>query len=134
MIPSLLRVSARNVPVCRFKAPRVCRHHAHMLSGHTGGFQRVHHKPHRSDTTTTPLGDRDRERQNKKTETERREDGRGDTREKIKEKQKICLLNRVRYDCSLISFSASWPVNIFFFLQKKFCGLGGLCSYSLHFF
>ena len=40
------------------------------------------------------------------------------------------LLNSVKHDCSLISFSASWPVNSFF----TFCELINLCSYSLHFF
>ena len=30
------------------------------------------------------------------------------------------LLSRVKYDCSLISFSASWPVNIFFLISAFF--------------
>ena len=39
------------------------------------------------------------------------------------------LLNRVKYDCSLISFSASWHLNSFF----NFCELFILCSCSFHF-
>ena len=31
----------------------------------------------------------------------------------MKEKLNLCLLNRVKHDSSLISFSASWPVNSF---------------------
>ena len=31
----------------------------------------------------------------------------------MKEKLNLCLLKRVKYDSSLISFSASWPVNSF---------------------
>ena len=31
----------------------------------------------------------------------------------MKEKLILCLLNRVKYDSSLTSFSASWPVNSF---------------------
>ena len=68
----------------RSKRPRVYRHHVHMLKHmcawcrYTRGrfewtlgvFQRVHHTPHRNNTTTTPFRDRDRERQSKKTERE----------------------------------------------------------------
>ena len=50
----------------------------------------------------------------------------------MKEKPNIFLLNRVKYDSSLISFSASWQANIFF--QKKFFELFNPCSYSFHFF
>ena len=39
------------------------------------------------------------------------------------------MLNRVKYDCSLISFSASWAVNSFF----NFCELFNPWSYSLQF-
>ena len=40
------------------------------------------------------------------------------------------LLNSVKYDSSLISFSAFWQVNSFFFLKKKFCELFILCILS----
>ena len=41
----------------------------------------------------------------------------------------LSLLNSVKCDCSLISFSASWQVDSFF----EFCELSRLCSYSFQF-
>ena len=85
---------------------------------------------------------RDRERQSKKTETEREEkteEERQERREKMNEKLKIFLLNTVKYDSSLISFSALWQVNSFlisanylFYAVTVFFFLWflRLCSYS----
>ena len=125
-------------------------------------------------TTTTPHGerDRDRQRQRKKTGTrrgERTEEERKDKRREDKRRQDktrqekrpffvgavICLVNpvcardfslqnSVKYDSSLISFSAPWPVNsfllsvnLFFYAVTVFiffCFFFCLCSYSFKFF
>ena len=60
----------------------------------------------------------------------------------MKEKLNLCLLNRVKYDSSLISFSASWPVNSFLISANylihavtvfNFFRIVSLCSYSFEF-
>ena len=130
-------------PCVRLKRTRGGRHHAHMLkphgdvlSGHT--THTTHH--------TTPHGDRDRGRRGRRKR--RRQHKR---REKIHFKcggawpffvdgvlflvnpvcaRDLCLLNSVKYDLFLISFSASWPVHSFF----QFCELFILCSCSFQFF
>ena len=119
---------------CRHTRGRFERAHGDVLSGHMGFFSlyttRTHtHHDHKHTTQhATSHGDRDRERQSKKTdrereseqedrERERREDEREEDkreREKMKEKPHFFLLNRVKYDSSLISFSASWQAKIFF--------------------
>ena len=69
---------------CRYTRRRFERTHGDVFERTHGVFQRVnvHHTTHRSNTTTTPLGDRDRETEQEDRDRERREDGRGDTREK----------------------------------------------------
>ena len=52
---------------------------------------------------------RDRARRLRQRDRARRQE----RREKMKEKLNLCLLNRVKHDSSLISFSASWRVNSF---------------------
>ena len=112
---------------CRYTQGRFERTHGDVLSGHTG-FSACH-TPH-----TTP--------QHKTQHTTRN-----------KERVVLCLvhpfndrvfslLNRVKNECCLISFSASWPVNSF----SKFCELLNavtvfkifeffwLCSYLLKIF
>ena len=101
-------------------------------------FQPVHHTRTHTQTTTTNTQhntqhhtetetERDRarrqtERERARRQRERREDEREEDkreREKMKEKPNIFLLNRVKYDSSLISFSASWQANIFFKKKKN---------------
>ena len=99
-----------------------------------------HTTTHHNNTTTTPHGDRqrERERQGELRRRKRRDKTRQDKREERTEKNRfqcggawpflvdgvlflvnpICardlsLLNWVKYGSSLISFNASWPVNIF---------------------
>ena len=115
-------------PCVRSRRPRVCRHHARPQ----------HH-------TETETEKEDREKKQRKRRRKRiRPDKR---REKIHFQcggawpffvdgvlflvnpvcaRDLCLLSSVKYDSSLISFSASWPVNSFF----NFCELIILCSYS----
>ena len=126
-----------------------------------GVFQRVHHTrththttttttattTHTTDTTTdttcalphttqhaTSHGDRETERKTERDRVRRQE-----RREKMKEKLNLCLLNRVKHDSSLISFSASWRVNSFLISANclihavavsNFFRIIQLCSYS----
>ena len=104
--------------------PNAHTHHDHNHS-HNDTHHRHHHRHHMCIPThnithnttrniTRRQRDRERERQSKKTETEReRQRRRQERREKMEEKINLCLLNRVKHDSSLISFSASWPVNSF---------------------
>ena len=122
------------------------------------------HTPQHNNTTTTPHGDRDRDRrqrQRKKTGTEREEKRRRKRRRQDKRRKKIhfqcggawpvfvevvlflvnsvcardlSLLNTVKNDCSVISFSAYLGRSTLFFLKKKICELFNLCSYSFLFY
>ena len=100
---------------------------------------RTHAQTHHNNTSTTPHGDRDRDRERQReTDKEDREKDRQRERRREKREDSISvwwcmavfcwcsdflvnsvndrvfsLLNRVKYDCSFISFSASRPVNSF---------------------
>ena len=129
------------------------RHHTPHNTTHT------HHTTTQdNNTTATPHGDRDRERKQGQREKRRRKrsdkTGQKKTRQEKREDSfsvwwcmavfcwcsdflvnSVCarvlsLLNSVKYDSSLISFSAPWQVNSFF----NICEIFILCSYSLHFF
>ena len=99
----------------------------HTQQHHTTTQDTTHH----NNTTTNTS------RKQRQTETERDRERR--RRQKEKRREKIHFqcggawlffvdLNRVNCDSSFISFSASWPVNSFYFLRINF-----LCSYSFHF-
>ena len=121
--------------------------HGDVLDGHT-----PHTTPQQHDHNTTRKTEREREREREKEDRDR--ERREDEREEDKIREKIhfqcggawpffvdgvlclvhpvndlvfSLLNKVKYDCSLISFSASWQVDFFF---EKICELLILCSYS----
>ena len=96
-----------------------------------------HTTTHHNNTTTTPHENRERETEKEDGDRKRREK-REERREKIHfqcggawrffvhgvlclikpvNDRVFSLLSRVKYDCSLISFSASWPVNSFFYIS-----------------
>ena len=122
---------------CRYTRGRFERTHGDVFSGHTG-FSACHtHTPRpqrqtQHNTTTRPQHhtetetetDRDRERRKGQRE-EKTEEERQDKRRFILQcgsdflvspvcARDLSLLNSVKYDSSLISFSAPWQVNSFF--------------------
>ena len=105
-----------------FSVPHHTQTHTMTTNNHT-----THNTTRRQRQSETET-ERDRARRQRQREEKREEEIQG-RREKMKEKLKICFLNRVRYDCSLNSFSASWPVNSFSTSANCF----NLCSYIFHF-
>ena len=128
--------------------------HTPHTTPHTHRTHTRHNIPQHTTTTrqqhlTTAETDRDRER-DRKRQREKRREKRGERREKIHfqcggawpffvhgvlclvkpvNARFLSLLNSVKYDSSLISFSAPWQVNSFF----NICELMILCSYSFLF-
>ena len=118
--------------------------------------QTPHALPHTTQhNITRRQRQRETERQRKKTETEREDKRKEERQDKRSEERRfiftvvvpflvdvvLCLVHlvndrvfglqkSVKYDCSLISFCASWQVNSFF----CFCELFYLCSYSFQYF
>ena len=132
---------------------RVTRTHHDHNDTHNTTQQHDHNTTRRQRQRQTET-DRDRERRQGQREKRRRK-RRDKTREEEKREDSFCsvvvhgffcwcsdflvnsvcardfsLLNSVKYDSSLISFSAPWQVNSFF----NICELFILCSYSLQFF
>ena len=122
-----------------------------------------HTTTHHNNTTTTPHGDRDRDRQSqgeKRRRKRRRQENRREKREQRRVIFTVVVHGRsllmecffllipfaretfvcwtvCQYDSSLISFSASWPVNRFFFekILRFFCSMQlRLCSYRFKIF
>ena len=129
---------------CRYTRRRFERTHEDVLSGRTGFSacytpHTTHHIAHTHHTTTQDTTHHNTPHNN--TTTTPHENRERESREKTHfqcggawpcfvdvvlclvhpvNDRVFCLLNRVKYDCFLISFSASWPVNIFFFSANYF--------------
>ena len=107
---------------CRYTRGRFERTHGDVLSGHTE-FLSVSHDTPQHNTTQQHDHNTTRRQRQRQTETdrdrERREDGRGETRQEKRRQKKtrqardLSLPNSVKYDSSLIFFSAPWQVNSF---------------------
>ena len=97
---------------CRYTRGRFEHTHGHVLNGHTGFFSvphNTHYTPHRThtttqdttqhnNTTTPPLGDRERQRQRKKTGTESEEKTAEERQKKKKTKEDKTRQDRKRRD------------------------------------
>ena len=117
-------------------------HRTHTTTQDTTHTTTTDTTTHHNNTTTTPHGHRHRERQrqgDKRRRKRRRQENRGEMREihfqcggawPFFVGEVICLVtpfndrflslpNSVKYDSSLTSFSASWPVNSFFLYLRK---------------
>ena len=93
--------------VCRYTRARFERTHGDVFSGHTG-FSACHahtiRPQHHTETETETDRQTDRQRQRKKTDRERREDGRGETRERDKKTRQDKRREKIYFQCG-----GAWP-------------------------